>query len=266
MIRILSSTLILLLASVLIVTAQDKKEEWRYEGPRVGIDLSRFLLPVMQSASRTGWELQGDIPLKGNFFPTVELGMQNYDDHRDKYRYTNSGAYGRVGIDMNITKFESLRDHDLVFIGIRYGYARFKQQGSDIQVTNYWGSIDNALPSSNQGAHWAELVFGMKGEIMNNLFLGWSLRAKFPIKVGQSESIKPYIVPGIGKTSMDVPYDFSFGIYYRFPIFKTKKLPPPLKVGSSKHPSTDNNDQSGGQMNGGGGMGGGSLRGLRGGM
>jgi hypothetical protein len=243
MTKILVSTLVLLLISNFQGFSQKKAVEWRYEGPRIGIDLSRFLVPYMQKGKRNGWEIQADVPYKGNYFPTFELGMQSFDDKRDGFHYKNSGTYARLGVDMNIVKFESLKDHDLVFIGARYGYSAFNQETDSLSYSNYWGTVNSSVPLRTMNAHWAELVFGMKGELFSNFFLGWTLRAKFPFSVTHDPNIKPYIIPGLGKTTTDVPFDFSIGVYYRFPIFRTKKLPKPIKVGGTKHPGgNDQND------------------------
>jgi hypothetical protein len=266
MIKILASTLILLFISTVQGFSQKKAEVWRYEGPRVGIDLSRFLLPYLQSAKRNGWEIQADIPYKGNLFPTFEMGMQWYDDQHDGYHYKNNGTYGRLGVDLNIVKFESLKDHDFVFLGARYGYSVFSQQTDNITYTNYWGSLESSLPSRNMNAHWGELVFGMKGELFSNFFFGWSLRAKFPVSVTRDDNIKPYIIPGIGKTAGGTPFDFSVGLYYRFPIFRTKTLPKPIKMGGAKHPGLNDEEDPYNQGSGGSRSGGGSLRSLRGGQ
>ncbi len=269
MIRIFAFILTLLI-STLPVSSQTKASPWRYEGPRVGMDLSRYLLPYMSSAKRNGWEIQADFPYKGNFFPTVETGMQWFDDTHSTFRYKNNGAYARVGIDMNISKFESLKDHDFVFVGFRYGYSIFSQQSENITNSNYWESINTNLPSHLMNAHWGELVFGMKGELLPNFFFGWSLRAKFPIAVTKDVNIHPYIIPGIGKTGGGTPFDFSVGVYYRFPIFRSKTIPKVLKMGGAKHPGlNDGMDQEGqgygGQRSGGSGSGSSGGGGNRGG-
>jgi hypothetical protein len=244
MTKTLQFTLILLLfISPILCFSQKKAEEWRYEGPRIGIDLSRFLLPAFQNGNRHGWEIQADMPYKGNWFPTVELGMQWFDDKENGFHYLSNGAYGRLGVDVNIAKFESLKDNDLLFVGLRYGYSLFNQEVNNIVYSNYWGDINASLPRRPISAHWAELVFGMKGEIFNNLFLGWSLRVKFPFYQTSDPQFKPYIIPGIGKTTGEVPADFSFTLSYRIPLYKTKTLPKPIKVGGVKHPSTEQDQQ-----------------------
>ena len=263
MAKILASTLILLLVNSFVGFSQKKPEVWRYEGPRVGIDLSRFLVPYLQTGKRNGWEIQADVPYKGNFFPTVELGMQWFDDQRDGFHYKNNGTYARLGVDVNIVKFESLKDHDLLFVGARYGFSAFNQETDAIEYTNYWGSLTSSVPRRAMNAHWAELVFGMKGELFNNFFLGWSLRAKFPLVVTKDPYIKPYIIPGIGKTTGGTPFDFSVGVYYRFPIFRTKNIPKPIRMGGATHPGendgTDPNNQGTPGMGGIRSLGGGGL-------
>lgn len=245
MIRTLQYTLIFLFLSPILCLSQTKSEECRYEGPRIGIDLSRFLLPYLQSGNRYGWEIQGDIPYKGDYFPTVELGMQWFDDKENGYHYMNNGGYARLGLDVNITKFESLKDQDIVFVGLRYGYSHFYQEANNIIYSNYWGNINTSLPRQPLSAHWAEIVFGMKGEISANIFLGWSLRAKFPFYQTKNPLMNPFIIPGLGKTTGEVPVDFSFTLSYRIPLFKTKTLPKPIKVGGAKHPNANKDQQQG---------------------
>lgn len=240
--RTLLYILIFLIINPLAGFSQKKAEEWRYEGPRVGIDLSRFLVPFVQDADRSAWEIQADIPLKGNWFPTIETGMQWYDDKKENFHYQNSGVYGRIGADLNILKFESLSDGDLVFIGLRYGYSRFTQQADSIKYSNYWGELLTSVPERNMNAHWGEIVFGMKGEIFRNIFLGWTFRGKFILSQTKDPNMEPYIIPGIGKTTSSIPFDLSFGIYYRFPLFKSKTIPKPIQMGGSKNNEEEENE------------------------
>lgn len=254
MTRILLFILIGLSISSFRAGAQDTKEEWRYEGPRFGLDLSRFVMTAFQPADRWGWEVQADYPYKGNFFPTVEAGMMWLDDERENFHYESDGMYGRVGLDMNILKFDGLSDNDVLTLGFRYGYSRFNQSASDINYSNFWGNWDSSIPEEKMSAHWGELVFGMKGEVFRNFFIGWSLRIKFLLSQTQSEELDPYIIPGLGKNTIDFPVDFSYGIYYRLPWKKTKKMPKVIKMGGAKNydadqdnsdPYNNNNNQNG---------------------
>jgi len=256
--KILRSIFIFLLLSPLFSLGQKKGEEWRYEGPRIGIDVSRFLLPFIQKATQSGFELQADYPYKGNFFPTVELGYMSVDDVKETFHYTNQGFYGRVGVDVNINKFESLSDHDLVFVGARYGYSHFSQETLSASYTNYWETYQTSFPKDYLNAHWAELVFGLKGELLKNFFFGWSVRAKFLLAGSKDPNVKPYVIPGLGYTTSEVPFDFSITVSYRIPLTKTKTLPKPLKGASSKQ--SDEDDPENDLINNSSGFGSGTRR------
>ena len=240
--KILRSILILLFISPLVGFGQKKNEVWRYEGPRFGIDVSRFLMPYFQKSTQGGFEIQADYPYKGNFFPTVEAGYLSVNDLKDNFHYTNKGPYGRIGVDVNITKFESLSDNDLVFVGARYGFSRFAQETSSASYTNYWGTLQTSFPKNNLNAHWAELLFGMKGELLPNCFFGWTVRAKFILSTTKDSNVKPYVIPGVGYTSSDVPFDFSVTVSYRIPLKKTKTMPKPLRMGGPKQSESDQDD------------------------
>jgi hypothetical protein len=217
------------------------------------VDLSRFGSVLYGTGDRFAWEVQGDYPIKGIWFPTVEIGMLQLKEFRENYAYENIGGYGRVGVDLNILQFESLDDHDLLFVGLRYGYSRYSHKANNVTYSNYWGDLRTSIPENNLNAHWGEFVFGMKGELFKNLFLGWSFRVKFVMKKTEDEIIEPFIIPGVGKTNVEIPMDFTYGLYYRIPTKKSKKIPKALKTGGVKNVSDDmdqnnmmNNMQRGG--------------------
>ena len=240
--KILRSFFIFLILSPLTTIGQQKKEIWRYEGPRIGIDLSRFLVSSIHKEIKSAIEFQFDYPYKGNFFPTLELGYQQVNDLKDTYHYLNKGPYGRIGIDLNINMFESLTDNDLVFVGARYGFSRFAHETEMASYTNYWETLQTSFPSTHLNAHWAELVFGLKGELLPNFFFGWSVRAKFLLNSTADQHVKPYVIPGLGYTGTEVPFDFSATISYRLPLIKSKKIPKPLKSPNPRNSDSDSED------------------------
>ncbi len=241
--KILRYIFIFLLTSPLLGFGQTKKEEWRIEGPRFGIDISRFLMPYIQKSTESGFELQADFPYKGNFFPTAEAGYLSVNDMQESFHYSNKGPYARIGVDVNISKFESLSDDDLVFVGVRYGFSHFVQETQDANYSNYWGNLITSFPKENMNAHWGELLFGLKGELLPNFFFGWSVRAKFLFASTKSASVKPYVIPGLGYTAnREVPFDFSLTVAYRIPLRKTKTLPKPLKGNGPKQDPDDEDD------------------------
>jgi hypothetical protein len=201
-------------------------------------------MPYIQKTTRSGFEIQADFPYKGNFFPTIEVGYLSVDDNNESFHYINKGPYGRIGVDVNINKFESLSDNDLVFVGARYGFTRFSQETPFASYSNYWGTLNTSFPVDYLNAHWAEVLFGLKGELLPNIFFGWSLRAKFLLAHTKDMNVKPYVIPGLGYTSSEVPFDFSVTVSYRFPIIKTKTLPKPLKSAPPKQSEDDDEEEN----------------------
>ncbi|MEI6275005.1 MAG: DUF6048 family protein [Prolixibacteraceae bacterium] len=242
MVKILRYIFILLLISPIAGFGQKKKEVWRYEGPRFGIDVSRFLMPYIQKTTRSGIEIQADIPYNGNWFPTIEAGYLDVNDDNDKYHYTNKGPYGRIGIDLNIVKFESLSDNDLVIVGVRYGFSHFTQETLMAKSSNYWGTTSSSFPQNPMNAHWGELLFGMKGELLPNIFFGWSVRAKFLFAMTKDPHVTPFVVPGLGYINSEVPVDFSLTVAYRIPLKRTKTMPKALQMGGAKQSDSDLDD------------------------
>lgn len=261
--KILRYIFVFLLISPLAVSGQSRKDEWRIEGPRIGVDISRLLMPYIQRATVSGFELQADMPYKGNFFPTVEAGYLSVNDQQESFHYSNKGPYARIGVDVNISKFESLGDDDLVFVGARYGFSHFVQETLNASYTNYWGTLQAAFPAEGMNAHWGELVFGLKGELLPNFFFGWSVRAKFLFASSKGTHVDPYVIPGLGYNRSEVPFDFSLTVAYRIPLKKTKTLPKPLKSKATQQdpdeeedPNNPNYNQRGNTNNYGTGQGG----------
>ena len=75
---------------------------------------------------------------------------------------------------------------------------------------------------SNLNALWVELVFGLKTEILNNLFLGFELQLKSIIKQKNIQNISNLYIPGFNRTydSSGLGAGFSYTVSYLIPIIK----------------------------------------------
>ena len=74
-------------------------------------------------------------------------------------------------------------------------------------------------------AHWAELIIGIKTEILNNLYLSINLQLKRKISESHPDNFDNLYIPGFNRT-----YDYSefgvgygYSISYLIPILKRKK-------------------------------------------
>lgn len=141
--------------------------------------------------------------LKGTFFPTVEVGYatcKSTDPETDIY-YATSAPYFRIGLDWNILK-NKLQDNRL-FVGARYGFSSFKfdMSGPNMKDPIWGGSAPFNYKDASSNSGWIEFVFGAQTKIWRNFHMGWSVRYKKEMKIGQPDYAKPYYIPGYGTTT-----------------------------------------------------------------
>ena len=194
----------------------------RMEGIRVGLDLTRAYQDLWTKGNRYGTELSADMEMLPNLFTVVETGWEKFKLSQDYVTYNSSGSYSRLGIDYNFLTAEHKEDMDILYAGFRYGFGLAKQQVSNYRIDSYWGEETGRFGSQNYHSHWIEFLLGMKGEIFNNFFMGWTIRTK--VMITQKEYAMPpvYFTPGYGNNDANVNFDFTYSIYYKLP-FNFKK-------------------------------------------
>jgi len=55
--------------------------------------------------------------------------------------------------------------------------------------------------------------------------------------------VTPYVIPGLGYTATEVPFDFSVTVAYRIPLIKTKTMPKTLKSARPKRSDSDKDEE-----------------------
>lgn len=186
---------------------------------RLGIDPTRNLQTYLQGADRSGFEIVADYELKDNFLPTVETGYYSWASNNELMEYNSKGTFLRLGFDYNFLSYLSEIDRDIYFIGARYGITVFNQETPRVNISNYWGDNHLSFGSETVRAHWLEITFGAKVELFNNIFLGWTGRVKKRISTSDTE-IKPYFIPGYGKTKKNTAADLNIYLLYALPLKK----------------------------------------------
>ena len=208
--------------SLLLLMSVDTlgQDTLRTYGPRFGIDLARFAT-LFTSPKQIGAEASVDFEMYKNIFPVFELGYNSIALDQESYKYSEYGVYGRVGIDYNLLPIKDRSVHHSIFVGARYGLSRFKHQAENIISPNiYWGDyyLDEYINSVT--GHWMEITGGVKTELVNNLFMGWTIRAKFLLSKGKNEVMSPYLIPGYGKGNSNSVFGLSYTIMYKIPLLK----------------------------------------------
>ncbi len=190
----------------------------RMHGLRVGLDLTRPMQHFWFTGDRIGTELTFDIELIPNFFPVLETGWETLKIDQDYLAYNSSGSYSRIGFDYNFLAADHKKDMDILFVGLRYGFSFANQEVNSYRVQNYWGDLSSSYPKQKYNSQWFEVLLGIKGEILHNLFLGWTIRGK--LKTFQKDFDLPpvYFNPGYGKAENKFNFDFTYTVSYILPF------------------------------------------------
>ena len=194
-------------------------------GIRAGIDLNKIIKSASNS-NYTGLSISGDIRIKKSLYIFSEIGNEEKKINSDYLNSTVKGTYLKVGTNFKLNN--DIKTENLFYSGLILGFSNFNQSIDNYTIYNtnstYWGEsyIDESLSLSNLNAVWFEIVFGLKTEILNNLFLGFELQLKNVLKQKNSQGITNFYIPGFNRTydSSNFGAGFSYTISYLIPIIK----------------------------------------------
>jgi hypothetical protein len=196
-------------------------------GLRLGTDLHKIARSFYEKDYR-GFEIVGDYRLTKKFYIAGEFGNEDKTVNDDRLNFTTKGTYFKVGFDYN--SFENWLDmENMIYIGMRYGVSSFSHTLNSYKIydpTNYYGENIIILGREYEGltASWLEIVGGIKAELFNNLYMGFSVRLNYLVSNKKPDGFDNLYIPGYNRT-----YDGKFGagfnytLSYFIPIYKKNK-------------------------------------------
>jgi len=194
-------------------------------GLRLGADLSKPVRTFLDK-SYTGFEILADFRISKRFYLAAEIGNDNKEISEIYLDSKSSGSYLKAGIDYNMyTNWFGL--NNAIFSGLRYGVSTFKQELLSYEV--YTGNSSFPATSQNPSteftgltAHWAELIVGIKTEILTNVYLSINLQLKRKISEEKPDNFDNLYIPGFHRTNDFSDYGVGWGytVSYLIPIFK----------------------------------------------
>lgn len=194
-------------------------------GIRVGADISKLARSAFEKGY-TGFEIMGDFRFSKKLYAAAEIGNETRDWDEENLTATAKGSYVKIGVDYNAYK-NWLNMDNAIYAGLRYGFASFSQELTSYGIYTSDPSFPTEIVTTSQDfngltASWAEFIFGVKTEIVNNLYLSIHLQLKMQISQTKPDNFDNLIIPGFNRT-----YDFSdfgvgygYGISYLIPILK----------------------------------------------
>jgi hypothetical protein len=193
-----------------------KKERY---GLRLGVDLFKLTRSFYETYYR-GLELVGDYRLNRRHYLAAEIGNENKTVDDDQVNFTTKGTYVKVGFDFN--SFQNWGNmENIVSVGLRYGVSSFSQTLNSYQIYNpnpYFGESPVIIPTENNqfdglSAQWIEVVAGMKAEVFNNVFVGFSFRLNRLISQKNPNNFDNLYIPGFNRT-----YNGAFGVGFNYTV------------------------------------------------
>lgn len=199
----------------------DTVRSFRPQGIRIGTDLIGLGKTAFDS-DKTEFEINADVQMY-RYLLNVEYGQFEVSRAgNDGSIYSSKGSYFRSGVDINLFKKDV--ENNILFFGLRYGKASFDDQLSYSHTSTTFGTFNDSRSNADLSARWYEFVGGIKLHMKHNIWLGFTSRFKFGLKVDESTALSPHDIPGYGKASEENYWGFNYYLIYRIPFKKAETL------------------------------------------
>ncbi len=198
-------------------------------GLRVGGDIGKLARSFFDD-DYTGFEIMADYRLKEKLYVAGEIGFEEKNTVNDFLNITTKGTYIKGGVDFNM--YENWLNMDnMIYSGFRVGASTFSHDLNSFAVYSidqYWEpqlTSNDKQELTGLTAFWAEIILGIKAEVLNNLYLGLNVQLKISASQTIPNNFDNVYIPGFGKTydSSAIGTGFSYFLAYRVPLYKKDK-------------------------------------------
>ena len=193
-------------------------------GIRIGLDFPKQIR--MLTENYKGLSLYGDVKIKERLFIVSELGSDEKELRTDNLRSKFSGNYIKAGLNYNLyNNLPGLNNE--IYVGFRFATSKFKSEISEYIIYNkdrFWSQdpiFDNII-NKGLNANWVELIIGINAELLNNFFVGLSLRLNRMLNQKKPENFTNLYIPGFNKVTENNNFGtgLTYSIIYQIPIIK----------------------------------------------
>jgi hypothetical protein len=209
---------------------------------RVGIEAGG---PVMYFSDKDILKTEGyiSIDLNEKMSAAFSAGYLNYKHAQSKsnyeYDYLSNGCFFRTGVDFNLLKPKKSQGNYWAGVGLRYSFSVFNQEIPSIEKINYWGTGSVSVASQRYWGHFLEVSPGVRGEIFNNISLGWNISLRKLLYTGTGNDLRPLNLPGFGNANKSFAYGISYFITWNISYKKIRVI---IKKSETEDTSDSEND------------------------
>jgi hypothetical protein len=198
-------------------------QQKRIKGPWIGFETGNLVKKYFEPGF-TGYTFSLDYEINSDYYPVLELGMIDIHKEQEKMNYFTDGYFGKIGVNYNFLDYKGVWDYNILFAGLRFGMTKYEHRASNIVIeNNYFGDhqIDE-ISEKGLNAFWTEAVIGLRVEIINNLFLGWSIRGKLKLYDDKNKKMEPYFIPGYGRGGGNTALRIQYYVSYQLPLIRSE--------------------------------------------
>ena len=223
MLKYFISTLVTLSCIAIKTNASVSNDSLKKFGIRIGTDLQK-LIKSASSQEYNGISFNADIRFKESIFLFSEIGNEKKIVEYSSVDSEISGNYIKLGLEFKLNK-DIIGLRNLIYSSFGLGISSFDQTILRYNIySDLWGEFTNtdAINLENLNANWIEIGFGIKTEILNNLFLGIELQLKNLIYQKNKNDIANFYIPGFNRTyeGSNFGTGFNYSLTYLIPIIK----------------------------------------------
>lgn len=194
---------------------KSEKQKLTLQGLYLSADAFGYIYPIFVKDRYYSSEVSATINISNRFFPVIEAGIGHTNMVSQLYDigYSTRAPYYRIGMDYNMQYKNGKSNY--IYLGGRVGYTDFEYTvNAPALIDPVWGNeVPVQFTDVPCRAIWAEAVGGVRAEIFKNLYMGWSLRYKYPLHKGPITNGGPWYIPGFGassKTAFGATYTVSY--------------------------------------------------------
>ena len=197
-----------------------------YRGTTVSVDVLSPFMGLAVNKSVFNLQAIADVNIYNRFFPTFEFGYGSIDQTIENgATYAASAPYWRIGMDFNITGIPDKADKPALlrhygYLGLRYGMSVVDYHMTNVPYYDYFWQEQATTNFSGIATYagWAELIAGVKLDMVSGFTMGWSVSYKGLLHTSAPSKNYVWYVPGYGKsatTNFTCRYSIGYTFYYK---------------------------------------------------
>jgi hypothetical protein len=189
---------------------------------KVGLEVSG---PVIYAIEKNNLIAEGYISadFTEKYAAVLNAGYTDYSYSQYNYEYLTKGIFVRAGIDINLLNPKKSMGKYWVGTGFRYGISYFNSEVPVFGKETYYGTVVSSVDPSTDWVHFLEFSPGVRGEVFNNLSIGWTISVRMLFYSTTSKDLRPIYVPGFGNSGKILSAGMSYFISWNIP-YKNRRV------------------------------------------